>query len=114
VTVRAASDPPVQFRSLLPPIQLDHFTLCDRCRITEEQAAPLNAALLARMPALGSFDQNLLPPAPAPDSVALAQFTAQAAAMNEVVWDKMEDDEEGEGGAEAVAGPPLFGPQWEH
>ena len=53
----------VDFRSSLPPLPaLARLRLVDRCRITEDQAAPLSAALLARMPQLtpASFEQNLL------------------------------------------------------
>jgi hypothetical protein len=53
----------VDFRSSLPPLPaLIELILEDRCRVTAAQAAPLNAALLARMPQLtpAKFEQNLL------------------------------------------------------
>jgi hypothetical protein len=53
----------VDFRSSLPPLPaLTELRLVDRCRMTAAQAAPLNAALFARMPKLTptKFEQNLL------------------------------------------------------
>ena len=53
----------VDFRSSLPPLPaLIELVLEDRCRITEVQSAPLNAALFTRMPKLtpAKFEQNLL------------------------------------------------------
>jgi len=52
----------VDFRRSLPPLPaLTALEISDRCRITAEQAAPLNAALFVRMPKLTSerFIQNL-------------------------------------------------------
>jgi len=53
----------VDFRRSLPRLpSLTFLELDDRSRLTAEQAAPLNAALLARMPQLTPprFHQNLL------------------------------------------------------
>lgn len=53
----------VDFRSSLPPLPaLTQLWIDDRCRLTADQAAPLNVALFARMPKLtfAEFHQNLL------------------------------------------------------
>jgi len=55
----------VDFRRSLPPLpSLTALELHDRSRLTDEQAAPLNVALLARMPRLTPerFTQFLLDP----------------------------------------------------
>ena len=73
---RSADDPPLQFRTLLPPMRrLRSLALHDRCRITSEHAVPLNAEMLARMPALAMADlaQNPLPPAAVLSAASLGQ-----------------------------------------
>ena len=111
----------VDFRRSLPPIpSLTALILFDRCRITAQQASPLNGAILARMPQLTAerFLQNLLAPIPMIDAVALEQFAAEAAPMGD---DGMDDDEldhelddEWDNEEEEAEGQPFFGPAWEH
>ena len=57
--------PAIQMRRVLPPLpRLASLVLLDRCRITEQEAEPLNQEMLARMPSLSGarLTQNLLSP----------------------------------------------------
>ena len=56
---------PLRSEMFLPPLpRLASLVLLDRCRITEQEAEPLNQEMLARMPSLSGarLTQNLLSP----------------------------------------------------
>jgi hypothetical protein len=110
----------VDFRSSLPPLPaLTELRLEDRCRITAAQAAPLNAEMLARMPALSlaNLAQNLLAPAAAPPAASLDQSAAEPVVLIPEGIDDDDDEEEWEGADgdddEAIDVQPVFGPEWQ-